>query len=89
MNPKTYDKDQIFKRILSKKAQLLFFGVKKIGLFGSFIRGDQTSDSDMDILVEFTPEKHTFDNFMDVGFYWKKSLDVRLIWLPQSLLVHI
>ena len=28
-------------------------GLSKIGVFGSFCRGEQTSDSDLDILVEF------------------------------------
>jgi predicted nucleotidyltransferase len=43
------------------------FGVKRIGLFGSFARGDQKEASDIDILVEF--EKPTFRNFMDLSFY--------------------
>lgn len=29
------------------------YGVKNIGLFGSYSRGDQTSESDIDLLVEF------------------------------------
>lgn len=29
------------------------YGVKSIGLFGSYSRGDQTSESDIDLLVEF------------------------------------
>lgn len=29
------------------------YGVKSIGLFGSYSRGDQTSESDVDLLVEF------------------------------------
>ncbi len=43
------------------------FGVKRIGVFGSFARGDQKDPSDIDILVEF--EKPTFDNFMDLAFF--------------------
>jgi len=45
------------------------FGVKKIGLFGSFARGEQTSTSDIDILVEFDQDFKTFDNYMDLKFY--------------------
>jgi predicted nucleotidyltransferase len=30
--------------------------------------------SDIDILVEFTPEKHTFDNFMEVAFLLEEIL---------------
>lgn len=29
------------------------YGVKEIGIFGSFVRGEQDEESDLDILVEF------------------------------------
>ena len=32
------------------------------------MRGDQNPESDIDLLVEFIPSKHTFDNFMDLSF---------------------
>ena len=90
MNTKTDDKAQIFKRILTEQAQLSLFGVKNIGLFGSFVRGDQTTDSDIDILVEFTPEKHTFDNFMDVAFLLEKILGRKVdLVTPEALSPHI
>jgi predicted nucleotidyltransferase len=44
------------------------YGVKKIGLFGSYIRNEQKAESDIDILVEFEEEKKTFDNYMDLKF---------------------
>ena len=43
------------------------YGVKKIGVFGSHVRGEETETSDVDLLVEF--EKPTFDNFMDLLFF--------------------
>lgn len=43
------------------------FSVKRIGLFGSFARGEQKESSDIDILVEF--EKPTFRNFMNLSIY--------------------
>ena len=43
------------------------FGVKKIGLFGSRVRGEQKKTSDIDILVEF--EEPSFDHFMDLSFF--------------------
>ncbi|MBI2965775.1 MAG: DUF86 domain-containing protein [Chloroflexi bacterium] len=30
------------------------FGIKRLGLFGSYVRGDQNARSDLDVLVEFT-----------------------------------
>jgi predicted nucleotidyltransferase len=54
-------------RLLKEQNYLLKkYSVKKIGLFGSFVRGDQKVSSDIDFLVEF--EKPTFDNYMDLLF---------------------
>ena len=41
------------------------FSVRRIGIFGSFARGEQKDSSDVDILVEF--EKPTFKNFMNLS----------------------
>ena len=43
------------------------FSVKKIGIFGSQVRGESNDESDIDILVEF--EKPTLHNFMGLIFY--------------------
>lgn len=45
------------------------FGVKKIGIFGSFARGEEKEDSDLDVLVVFEEGQKTFDNYMDLKFY--------------------
>jgi len=45
------------------------FGVAKIGIFGSFVRGEERPDSDVDVLVTFRKGKETFDNYMDCKFY--------------------
>ena len=37
------------------------YEVKKAAVFGSFVRGEQTEDSDIDILVEFKGEKSLLD----------------------------
>jgi len=31
------------------------YQVRQLGIFGSFVRGEQTADSDIDVLVEFEP----------------------------------
>jgi len=45
------------------------FGVKRIGIFGSFARGEEREDSDLDVLVVFEEGQKTFDNYMDLKFY--------------------
>jgi len=49
------------------------FSVRRIGIFGSFARGEQKDSSDVDILVEF--EKPTFKNFMNLSFYLEDLLE--------------
>ncbi|RXA21202.1 nucleotidyltransferase [Methanosarcina sp. MSH10X1] len=45
------------------------FGVKRIGIFGSFARGEEKESSDLDVLVVFEEGQKTFDNYMDLKFY--------------------
>jgi predicted nucleotidyltransferase len=58
--------------------------VRKIGLFGSFARGEQRRRSDIDFLVEF--EKPTFDNFMDLVFSLEKLLGKKVDIVTQGSL---
>jgi len=54
-------------RILKEKKELLSqFGVKRIGLFGSYSKGLYNKDSDIDILIDFYSEFETFDNLMKI-----------------------
>ena len=62
-------KDTILSVIHTHKPQLASFGVSRIGLFGSYVRNEQQPQSDIDILVDFEPEKETFDNFMNLYNY--------------------
>ena len=50
------------------------FGVKKLGLFGSFVRDEQNPESDIDLLVEFEEGQKTFDNFMQLSFLLEELL---------------
>ncbi len=59
-------KDNILKELRNNKQKLTKFGIRNVGLFGSYIRNEQSSDSDIDLLVEFDSDKETFDNFMAV-----------------------
>ena len=54
------------------------FGVKKIGIFGSFVQNSQKEDSDLDILVEFKKGQKSFDNYMDLKFFLESLFDHRV-----------
>ena len=64
------------------------FQVKRIGLFGSFARGEENESSDVDIMVEF--EQSTFDNFMKLAFFLEDLLGRRVeLVTPDSLSPYI
>ena len=44
--------------------------VKRIGLFGSYARGEQKRASDIDFIVEFT--RPSFNDFMNLAFALEK-----------------
>jgi len=51
------------RRILKEQIEILQerYKVKKIGIFGSYIHGDNKTDSDIDILVEFSVPPDIFE----------------------------
>jgi len=56
-------KRDVVERILRNRDEIAGFGVRKLGLFGSFVRGEQGPGSDVGLLVEFEAGKKTFDGF--------------------------
>ena len=60
---------EILERLKENHEQIKKYGVKKIGLFGSAVKGELKEDSDLDILVEYKVGKKNFDNYMDLKFF--------------------
>ena len=72
--------------ILKKELPYLkaFFGVKRIGLFGSFSKGIQREDSDVDIIVEF--EKPIGLKFVELADYIEYILGKKVSLLtPEGI----
>ncbi|MDI9312314.1 MAG: nucleotidyltransferase family protein [Limnohabitans sp.] len=63
------DKQHIVNTLIYNKLQISNFGISRIGLFGSYVRNEQHEKSDIDIFVDFQPQKETFDNFMELCFF--------------------
>ncbi|GGP11667.1 nucleotidyltransferase family protein [Oceanobacillus neutriphilus] len=59
------------------------YGVKRIGLFGSYSRGDYKESSDIDVIVEFNDMNLSFDNYMDLKFqledHFQKPVDLVIL----------
>lgn len=91
MNKKNFEKSQekkelnskkILKEIENKKSELKKFGVKKIGLFGSFAKNKQHSRSDIDFLVTFN--KVSFDNYFSLLRLFEKLFQKKIDLVIES-----
>jgi len=62
------------------------FGVKRLGLFGSFVRNEQTEKSDIDFWIEFVPQQKTYRNLLDLGDFLEKIFERKVeLVTPESL----
>src|SRR6266852_2977347 len=64
--------------IQSRIAEFGALGARRIGVFGSFARGDARDDSDVDVYVEFEDAKRTYDNFFALHEMLEKLLGRRV-----------
>jgi len=70
-------KNEIIHRLREEKAFLARnFGVVDIGLFGSFARGQQRDDSDIDLIVELVEPR--FDWLAGLQVYLEKKFNHRI-----------
>ena len=64
--------------LVDNRETLRKYGVKRIGLFGSYVRGTATAVSDIDFLVEL--ERLTFRDYMGLALFledlFKKDVDL-------------
>ena len=80
------DANTILRKIEENINVIRGYGVKRIGVFGSYIEGEQKPDSDIDILVEFEKGKKNFDNYMELKFFLEKILENKVdLVIPESI----
>jgi hypothetical protein len=74
------DSKQVLSVLKANKTKIGDFGAKEIGLFGSYVSAEQTPESDIDILVEFSKGKKSFHNYMQLKLFlekiFKKKVDL-------------
>ena len=83
-NPKILSKAFIKQTLVDNQETLRKYGVKRIGLFGSYVRGTATAASDIDFLVEL--ERLTFRDYMGLVVFLEDLFrkDVGLV-TPTSI----
>jgi len=75
---KMLTKQEILERLDQNTEQFKEYGVRRLGLFGSYIRDEQKSKSDIDVLVEFERGMKTFDNYMELRFFLEELLECKV-----------
>ncbi len=61
------------------------YGVKELGVFGSYLRGEQRQDSDLDLLVDFEKDISLWD-VMELEEFLSERLGVRVDLIMKSSL---
>jgi uncharacterized protein len=73
---------QQLKPVLKEKYQ-----VETIGVFGSYVRGEAHKKSDIDILVEFSPDARVgFFKFLELEEFLSRKLDVKVDLVTKAAL---
>jgi uncharacterized protein len=78
MNEMSLTREETIRRLQAVEAQIRCLGVRRLALFGSVLRNEARSDSDVDVLVEFTPAEKTFDHFMALADLLEDTLEHRV-----------
>lgn len=71
-------KHDLIKAIQNNTDTIKAYGVKSVGIFGSFAASRQTAKSDVDVLVEFKKEGKTFDNYMELKLFLEQLFKRRV-----------
>jgi predicted nucleotidyltransferase len=80
------DKKEIIEIIQKRKSELTMrYGVKRLGLFGSYVKNQQRKKSDVDIIVQFSRDIDLFD-FVDLREYLESQLNAKVDLVMESAL---
>lgn len=71
-----WNAEQVLAYLRAHRERLRGFGVRTIGLFGSYARGEQLPGSDMDFIVEM--ERTSYRDFMNLWNFLEDSFGVKV-----------
>lgn len=78
------DRSEVLNRLRATSPELRKqFGVLSLRLFGSIARDEATTNSDVDVLVDFGGPP-TFDQYMDVKFFLEDLLQTKVDLVTES-----
>jgi predicted nucleotidyltransferase len=82
----TIDREQLLAKLRQLKPDMTaLYKVKTIGLFGSFVRGEQSKTSDIDVLVSFEQDADVFD-LVGLAQFLEDQLQKNVDVIPRDAL---
>lgn len=70
--------DEVFRRLRALKPRFSEMKIKRMAVFGSYARGEERSDSDVDILIEPSSDVFTLFDMSDIKCDLEKKLGLRV-----------
>ena len=83
---KVNSKREILELISMNKQKILGYGIQRIGLFGSFVRNENTDKSDIDFVIKFDIGKKNYDNFIHLSFFLSDLLERKIELMTEESL---
>ena len=79
-------KSELLEVLRTNTEDIRAFGVVRLGVFGSFVRNTAGPHSDVDLLVEFSPERKTLKNLVGLSRHLQNVLGRKVeLVTPASL----
>ena len=77
------DTQELLSKLKALKPTIIAqYRAREIRLFGSFVRGEQKANSDIDLLVEFTEDADLFD-LIGVSLFLEEKLQRKVDVVPR------
>jgi uncharacterized protein len=71
--------------LLEEKNKMLKLGINKVGVFGSYLNGNIKENSDIDILIDITPDSSlTLFSLIDLELNLSEKLDTKIDLVIKS-----
>jgi hypothetical protein len=75
MKTNVLTRDEAMRRLTAAESEIRGLGVERLALFGSVVRGEARADSDVDVLVKFSPGSKTFARFLALSELLEERLE--------------
>lgn len=74
------EREELFRKISSFLKQ---YGATKVSIFGSYVRGEEKPESDIDVLVEFA-ERKSLLNLVEIELEFSDYLGIKVDLLTEK-----